>query len=182
MRVRQVRIHVLRALDAVEDQHDLAVRCDPIAIDHRGHRPGTELERCKARRSNRAWRYERRDLGDRGTHRTKIDSRASRIAQRHLSPQRSPAPGPRALTPETATSSRRGPGCDEGCRQRGECEHAEPPHQPAVRPHFWAQELHQKRNTQPRLVGATLQPSAPRVFPANSSLRSSVGLRESQPP
>ena len=53
--VRKIRVHVLRAVDAVEDQDDLAVRRDPVAVDHRAHPPylALELRRPGHRRSRR---------------------------------------------------------------------------------------------------------------------------------
>ena len=93
-------------------------------------------------RSNRSRRYELRDLGDRRGQRPEVDFSALRIAQRHLPPERSPAPRPRALAPGRGTVGRR-PVCDEGCGQQRKCEDAEQPHQRATGPHPWGRELHQ---------------------------------------
>ena len=65
VRIRKVCVHVLPAVDVEEDEHDLAVRRDAVAVDNRMEAPARALEGRRSARRDPGGRRERGDLRDR---------------------------------------------------------------------------------------------------------------------
>jgi hypothetical protein len=115
VRVRQVRIHVLRALDAVENQGNLAVGRNSITINHHGRRPTLALKRSSARCSDSGRWRKLRDLSDRDRPRGEVNASALSITQRHESPEHPTAPGARRFATDRAAYG----WCTPGERRQG---------------------------------------------------------------
>ena len=118
VRIRQVRVHVLRALDAVEREDDLAVRRNAVAVDDRPHAPHLPLERGRACRADPHRCLQSRNLRDRRSDAVEIDRAATGVAQGHQPPERPAAVRSRSARLGVRAARPRG----NQCARRKKCE------------------------------------------------------------